>query len=166
MNNRWLLTWLTLEPAWLRAATAAGAALLLMLLIGYGWLTPAVRQQHGLEQQQSQRIHQNRIALQSLIDLPSQATSAQRVASLEQQLLPARAQRFSLPALLKASGAKLERWQPSEKGGQLALALSWSQFLAVLEYLVTLQPAPAIPRLSVQRQEALLHLDIELTYEE
>ncbi|MEN4911688.1 hypothetical protein [Erwinia amylovora] len=165
MSNRWLTAWLRLEPGWLRVASVAGATLLLMLLLWYSWLRPAQRQQQQLEQQLHQQILDYQQQLQLLAALPALAVSQRRLACLQQQLLPAAGMRFSLPVLLNTSGAELEHWHPAAEGGELAATLQWTQFAGLLNYLSTLQPAPALPAFSLTREQAQLRLVMELTDE-
>ncbi|CCG88875.1 hypothetical protein [Erwinia piriflorinigrans] len=162
MNNRWLLVWLQLETGWFRLTSFCGVTLLLTLLLWYCWLYPAQRQQQQQEQQLHQHILEYQQQLRSLAGLPSLTVSQREVVCLQQLLLPAAAMKFTLPELLSTSGAELVHWRPTEQGGELAVTLQWPLFARLLNYLSALQPVPAFPMFSLNREEAQLRLVMEL----
>lgn len=154
-----------LRGAWGQLTCFFAITLLLTLLLWSFWWHPIQREQQRLAQQsrlQSQRYRQQ---LHALRTLPSLAALQRQTEHLQHQLRPATPVAFSLPAMLEASGAVLEYWHPVGKGGELALHLEWSQFIALLNYLSSLQPVLPIPRFSLQHDAQQLRLVMELTDE-
>ena len=161
---RWLNGWLQMA-VWLRLCSFCGAALLLALLLWGAWLRPVQQQQQQWEQQWQQQAHRYRQQLQLLRAMPALVTLQRQAEQLESQLASVVSRSFSLSDLLNASGAVLEYWRPSGKGGELSLTLDWSQFIALLDYLSVLQPMLLSSQFNLQREEQQLRLVMELTHE-
>lgn len=164
MTNRWLTAWLEADTR-LHIFSILGAGALMTLLTWQFWLRPV---QHTLQQQDRQMQEESsryRQRLEVLRRLPPLSELEQQSTELSEHFVASDGPRFSLPALLAASGGELEHWQPGEKGGELAITLRWQQFTDLLGYLMTLKPAVTIPALTLQGQSPRLHLLIQLHYE-
>lgn len=164
MMHRWLIVWLQMA-AWLRLCSFCGAALLMALLLWGGWLYPIKQQQQQWERQSQQQAQRYRQQLQLLRAMPALVALQQQIEKREAQFISGVSRSFSLSDLLHASGAVLEYWHPAGQGGELALTLDWSQFIALLDYLSALQPAPLSTQFKLQREEQQLHLVMELADE-
>lgn len=164
MSNHWLTNWLAMDIR-LRILSVIGAGTLMTWLIWQFWLLPVQHTSERLQRQMHEYASGYRQRLESLRRLPSLAMLEQQSADLSERAVMDEGPRFSLPALLAASGGELEHWQPGEGGGELAITLRWQQFIDLLGYLMTLRPVVTIPALTLQGQSPQLNLLIQLRYE-
>lgn len=160
--HRWISIWLQ-TATWQRLVSFSVAAMLLVIMLWFGWLDPIQKQQQRLEQQGLQQAQRYRQQLASLRSIPALFALQQQAQQLKVQLSPDESVPFSLATLLETSGAVLEYWRPAGQGGELSLMLNWPQFIALMDYLLSLRPAPAIPQFSLQREQQQLRLVMELT---
>lgn len=156
MRHPWLLAWLNSELR-LRLLSVFSLTSLLLVLIWLQGIRPVELTRQQLQQQtleQMESYHQQR---QSLLALPPLSLLERRLAGSQQRAI-ANSKPFSVPVLLAASGAELERWQPEIHGGELLLNLSWQQFTGLLTYLCTRDPPLTISRLTLEGQAPRLQL--------
>jgi len=156
-----VIAWLEAE-CWFRVLTIAGGGIVLFLLLWQCWLRPVQQKTQWLEQQEQKQLRNYQKQLLTLFSLPPLTQLEQQYSQLGEQIAAASGPRFSLPALLVASGGELEHWQPEERGGELALRLHWQQAVALLDYLMLLKPAVAIPALTLTGPSPQLHLLMKL----
>lgn len=164
MNNPWAIAWLALSR-WQRALGFSAVASLLLALLWLLWLQPLQQTSVRLRQQIQENAERYHHQLQPLLALPSLSLLEQQLARAQ---LPADAEKrefLSIPALLTARGAELERWQPGERGGELMLSLSWRQFTQLLNDLTAGQRSVTIPALTLQGEAPRLQLLMELNDE-
>ncbi len=159
-----LMLWLQ-SPRWVKMSSFSGLWLGIYMLLWRGWSYPASEQSKQLEQ--ASRQHQQQLQLQARLQLaqPSLLAIKQQSDELSRWLVSVSPRAFSLPALLQSSGARLTHWRPQQAGGELALELSWSQFIALLRYLATLEPAPRISVLTLQGSPPRLQLMMVLRHD-
>ncbi|MBD8168842.1 type II secretion system protein GspM [Erwinia persicina] len=163
MIHRQITGWLQMSAGW-RLVSFTAATLLLLLLLWFTWWYPLQREQQQLAQQLQQQRQHYRQLLQALPAIPSLVTLQQQVEEGRVQL-SAHAEALSLPELLHVSDGTLEYWHPAAGGGELAMQLQWSGFMALLHYLSSLCPAPDIPRFRLQREGQQLRLLMEITHD-
>ncbi|QDY43298.1 HofO family protein [Candidatus Pantoea soli] len=136
-----LQRWLALPPWW-RISTLAGIAMLILLLAWWGLLRPQQQVRQTQQRLLTEKRQQQHSYQKQLASRPSIATLRAEIDRLEQSALPARA-RQSLEQLVAARGHLLESWQPDSQPPQLALQLSWPEFVPLFAALAeTALPVP------------------------
>ena len=163
-NNRWVLAWLEAGYGVQWITVGIGGLVLFFLLWQYGW-SPIQQKTYWLTQQEQQQYHQYQQRLQALHALPAFFQLERQEEQLREQILTDAGAHFSLPALLSASGGRLEQWQPEEKGGELALILGWGQISDLLDYLQQVKPTLSLPTFVLQGTPPQLHLRMQLHHE-
>ena len=163
-SNRWILAWLEAGYGLRLMTVLGGGAVLFFLLWLYG-LHPVQQQRNQLARQEQQQSRQYQQRLQALRALPALSQLEQQYEQLNKSVITASGIRFSLPALLSASGGTLEHWQPEEEGGELALVLNWQQVMDLLNYLLQLNPTVSIPAWTLQGTSPQLRLLVKLHHE-
>lgn len=162
--NELIQRWLQLSLTW----RMLSLLLLALLLLALAWLLllrpqqqrfSALQQQLSqLAQQHQQRRQQHQQRRQQLDARPAIERLQAEIATLQPL---AAAASVSLEQLVAARGSQLEAWHPDSQPQQLALRLSWPQFLPLFSGLAA--TALAVPqRFQLQAEQGVLRTELWL----
>lgn len=155
--NELIQRWLQLSLSW-RMASLLLLALLLLALAWLLLLRPQQQRSSALQQQLSQLAQQYQQRRQQLDARPAIERLQAEIATLQPL---AAAASVSLEQLVAARGSQLEAWHPDSQPQQLALRLSWPQFLPLFSGLAA--TALAVPqRFQLQAEQGVLRTELWL----
>lgn len=127
--------WLRLSLPW----RLGGLALLALILLIAGWLM-LLRPQYQAREAQLRRLadiaQQQQQRRQQLDARPAIAALQDEIARLQQPAI-ANSTAASLESVIATRGSLLEAWHPDSQPQQLALQLSWPQFVPLFTALAT-----------------------------
>ncbi|MEB5974064.1 HofO family protein [Pantoea dispersa] len=155
--NELIQRWLQLSLTW-RMLSLLLLALLLLALAWLLLLRPQQQRSSALQQQLSQLAQQYQQRQQQLDARPTIERLQAEIAALQPL---AAAASVSLEQLVAARGSQLEAWHPDSQPQQLALRLSWPQFLPLFSGLAA--TALAVPqRFQLQAEQGVLRTELWL----
>lgn len=155
--NELIQRWLQLSLTW-RMLSLLLLALVLLALAWLLLLRPQQQRFSALQQQLSQLAQQHQQRRQQLDARPAIERLQAEIATLQPL---AAAASVSLEQLVAARGSQLEAWHPDSQPQQLALRLSWPQFLPLFSGLAA--TALAVPqRFQLQAEQGVLRTELWL----